>query len=525
MNIGKEGKGQMKRQWYYRGSLKSCNYSCSYCPFSKKRGSSRERQADKEALFRFINEINGQQEFGGAVQIVPYGEALVHSYYWEGLARLSQNPRLDAVGAQSNFSFPAELMISTFCKQGGRLDKLRLWGTFHPEMTSIEQFVQQCLFLSSQGISYCVGAVGVPGQWETIRRLRSLLPSSIYLWINKMDGMKRPYTSSEIEAFLEIDEYFEMELLHHRADASLCGDNWFIEADGTIHRCNICRQSLGNLYDYDNKEMNMIQKEKRNSCSRRECSCYLSYCNREEEQLLFFRPYPAFRIPSYPKAVFLDVDGTLIPKGQKQIPEKYVRWLGRLAVHTDIYLATSLPYEIAKRKAAPVWKLLRGGVFAGGGHWVIWDDKGQVKRNKIWQLETEWLPDALDQQKKYGFTLHTYKQKEGLCKVTLVFRRGRLAEQITEDYRKRLTLDLSIPASCQVLQEDNCIEIIRKETGKLEGILAICEEMGYGKKEVAVAGNAENDIPMLEYFPFSIAARGSSERVKKCAGIKISFPT
>lgn len=516
----------MKRQWYYRGSLKSCNYSCSYCPFSKKRGSSREQQADREALFRFIEEICSRQEVGGAVQIVPYGEALIHSYYWEGLARLSQNPRLDAVGAQSNFSFPVEQMISTFCKQGGRVDKLRLWGTFHPEMTTVEQFVQQCLLLSSYQISYCVGAVGDPSQWKSIRRLRELLPPSVYLWINKMDGLGRAYTPSEMEAFLEIDEYFEMELLHHKADMALCRDNRFVEADGTMHYCNICRQSLGNFYGHCmEKETDSIPKKENHYCSRKECSCYLAYCNREEERLLFFRPYPAFRIPSYPKAIFLDVDGTLIPKGQNRIPEKYVKWMSRLAEHCDIYLATSLPYGMAKRKAASIWKFLRGGVFAGGGHRMVWDNGGPAKQavllDEIEQLETGWLSYVKGQEKKYGFTLHTYKRKAGVYKVTLVFRKGRLPEQISDENLKELAMEFRIPDSCQLVREENCIEIVQKGAGKLEGILSVCKEMGYAEQEIAVAGNSKNDIPMLEYFPFSIAAKGSSDRVKERAWVKM----
>ena len=39
---------QYIRQWYYRGSLDSCNYSCNYCPFSKKHKCSREELAEDE---------------------------------------------------------------------------------------------------------------------------------------------------------------------------------------------------------------------------------------------------------------------------------------------------------------------------------------------------------------------------------------------------------------------------------------------------------------------------------------------
>ena len=37
----------------YRGSLKSCNYRCSYCPFSKHPRSERELLKDREQWMRF----------------------------------------------------------------------------------------------------------------------------------------------------------------------------------------------------------------------------------------------------------------------------------------------------------------------------------------------------------------------------------------------------------------------------------------------------------------------------------------
>lgn len=281
----------MKRQWYYRGSLKSCNYSCSYCPFSKKKSSLHEQQKDKMAFFRFVEKACEEKNVQGAVQIVPYGEALIYPYYWEGLARLSRNPQLDAVGAQSNFSFPVKQMLSFYREQDGILGKLRLWGTFHPEMTSVEQFIRQCSQLTAQKVSYCVGAVGVPEHIAIIQSLRCSLPPSVYLWINKMDGLGRAYTLPEKKAFLEIDPFFEMELSHHTSDWELCSDNRFVEADGTMHRCNLHKENIGNLY-----QKNM--PDDLPHCSRKECSCFLSYCNRKEEALRPFLPYPAFRIPS-----------------------------------------------------------------------------------------------------------------------------------------------------------------------------------------------------------------------------------
>ena len=84
-------------------------------------------QRDREAFFRFTDRMISQ-EYKGAVLLVPYGEALIYPYYWEGLAALSLSPAIDAVGAQSNFSFPAEKMLGVYREHGGDMEKLRLWG-------------------------------------------------------------------------------------------------------------------------------------------------------------------------------------------------------------------------------------------------------------------------------------------------------------------------------------------------------------------------------------------------------------
>lgn len=488
----------MKRQWYYRGSLRFCNYSCSYCPFSKSTYNRQSLKKDQAAFIRFTERML-QQKNGGAIQIVPYGEALLYPYYWEGLAALSQSSVIDAVGAQSNFSFPIGQMLAIYKQHGGELRKLRLWGTFHPEMTSVEQFIQQCQLLTEQNISYCVGAVGVPEQLENIHRLREKLPESVYLWINKMDGMGRRYTEEEIAAFSRIDAFFGQELKHYQADITTCADNRFVEADGTMRRCNISRQSLGNIYE----ESNLNKAKELTICTRKECSCYLAYCNHKNETFPFFWPYPAFRIPAYPKAVFFDVDGTLVPKGEKCMRKETAERLICLSNRCEIYLATSLPLEIAKRKLASVWHVIRGGVFANGGRWQIQNDNKEGGcLDVVVPMDIHWLTEAKERQKTYGFTVHVYQKGTDIYKVTLVFLQKR--KGLSRPEQQALVRDLKIPASCQVLWEENCMQATQKGTGKLEGILEICKEMDYQKEEVAVFGDSQNDQKMLDYFPRSV---------------------
>lgn len=297
----------MIRQIYYRGSLDFCNFSCSYCPFSKKKESKQVLQRDRKELFRFVHEII-RTGFNGAIQIVPYGEAMLHEYYWEAMAELSRHEKIQAVGAQSNFSFPVERMLRVFVDAGGRREKLRLWGTFHPEMIGLDDFLAQCRILQEAGILFCVGSVGVPGNIRILQKLRERLEDEIYMWINKMDGLGRRYTKEEIRLFAEIDPCFELELRrfqpHHTgsyADPSKglpCRDSLLIEGGGRIRPCVLCRQSMGDLYK--DGWMNLPEK----SCSRKVCDCYLSYGSRSDiPELSVFCPYPAFRIPGKEKEI------------------------------------------------------------------------------------------------------------------------------------------------------------------------------------------------------------------------------
>ena len=94
-----------KTMIHYRGGLKSCNYYCSYCPFSKHPGSEREYDKDQKQWEGFVESIIRRARAGqkiGALMIVPYGEALIHSWYWEGLGRLAALESMDALGAQTN---------------------------------------------------------------------------------------------------------------------------------------------------------------------------------------------------------------------------------------------------------------------------------------------------------------------------------------------------------------------------------------------------------------------------------------
>ena len=280
----------------YRGILKSCNYHCSYCPFSKHPMTARELKKDRDQWFSFVQTFTEKALPLNirAFLLVPYGEALIHPWYWEGLGHISACPHIDAAGAQTNLSFPIHKSLSHFGQCGGNREKLRLWATFHPEMTTAETFAKKCAALSEAGITLCAGAVGVPENIGLLQSLREKLPDNIYLWVNKMDGLERPYSKEEQNAFLEIDPYFLQELTPVFADADKCRGRLFVEGNKKLRTCNIS----GTL-DMNWETLCDSLRLPEPQCRRRICSCYLAYAGRSDfMNQSVFGPYPLLRIPA-----------------------------------------------------------------------------------------------------------------------------------------------------------------------------------------------------------------------------------
>ena len=246
----------------------------------------------------------------------------------------------------------------------------------------------------------------------------------------------------------------------------------------------------------------------------------MSYCNQQVPELVFFNPYPAFRIPHYPEAVFFDVDGTLLGSRDRIITENTVKWLKRLSAHSRIFLATSLPYRDALRKTAPAADIISGGVFAHGGICVTNKGNGTLHK-KIYPLKYKETDALKENAGRYGYNMHIYSgRQEGstekeIYKITLSPRNinkipARIRDKKAEAVAGELGL-LDKDAGVNVIIEDGCIQLISTMAGKREGILHICNIMGYKPEETAVFGNSRSDIPMLKESGFSVAVNAGRD--------------
>lgn len=280
----------MKWNLYYRGSLSSCNYSCGYCPFAKTSNTRAQLNHDRQQLLRFQH-WTGQQTAVLGILFTPWGEALGHKAYRQVLVELSHQANIERVAIQTNLSAPLKDLAEASAK-------LALWATYHPGQTSLARFAAKCRQLDALKIRYSVGVVGIKEHFVDLRRLRQLLPSERYLWVNAYKRQSEYYTAPEIDFLKSIDPYFAYNLHRYPSLNTECRaglSSFALDGDGNLRRCHFVDEVLGNIYD-----PSFAEQLKPRLCPNATCGCYIGYVHRPALQWeqRFGSGYLE-RIPSY----------------------------------------------------------------------------------------------------------------------------------------------------------------------------------------------------------------------------------
>lgn len=478
---------------YFRGFLSSCNYTCSYCNFAKRKSSKMELLKDKECLNRFCVFFD-TTEFRNAVSIflTPYGEGLIHDYYVEAIGKLAKSRKCKYVSCQTNLSFNINDFLEKLKTLNADLSKVKLWASYHPEMVSTDEFVSKVKVLKSR-IDLCVGIVAIPDNLDSVFELRKHLPQEIYMWINAKEREETRYSKSQIKSLVEIDPLFYNELQRNKAQNSCCNagvDSVFIRANGDVFPCHLYKSKLFNIYLNQNPTSPF-------KCDRKSCHCYLSYSHRVELNLeRYFGDYTPIRLPAKKDidAIFLDVDGTITDEVGK-VSKKAIESIRFLKDKTKIYLATSLPLHIALKKCNPIKSYISGGVFSNGAQIVEF----RQNYNETVTLDNEALEALSDISK-----IRVYKENDLIYKVLA--------------FSKNITPDIKSNSMLKVSLEKSIASINSNAASKLNGILKICKLNNFSEDKVFVMGNSANDLEIISHFKNSAATIEShSKQLKKQA--------
>lgn len=254
----------------YRGSLASCNYGCSYCPFAKRRHSDQEMREDGEALARFVDWTARQAGLHTLkIQFTPWGEALIHRAYQQALVTLSHMPHIRRAVIQTNLS----------CSLGWAAvadpERLALWCTYHPEQVEREAFLRRCAELRRLGIRHSVGMVGVKENLAEIEAIRRHLPPETYVWANAYKHGTDYYSPEQLGRISAVDPLFHYSLTRHVSLGKPClaGQTVFsVDGNGEMRRCHFIPDRIGNIY-HENWASALLPR----TCSNAKCTCHIGY--------------------------------------------------------------------------------------------------------------------------------------------------------------------------------------------------------------------------------------------------------
>ena len=348
-------------------------------------------------------------------------------------------------------------------------------------MVSAVEFAGRCRQLKEAGVRLCAGAVGVPGHQSIIKRLRSELPDDIYLWVNRMDGMKREYTRQEMQAFLEIDPYFSRELLPHKAEPAQCQDRMFVEGDGRTRLCNISRASDTQIL----------------KCSKKRCSCYLAYGGRDElMNHVLFGPYPLFRIPRRAEAVFLDIEGTLLSADKDSV---MAGLQALLRERIPVFFATTMPYEDAIKRCYAFRRFFQGGVFAAGAHIRLEGSlvEADEVRESYAYFDEVCMKDLDLLKRKMHFRILDY-QHQGKCYKLTLLRPSHMPWNEQEAEMLFCCVPDSVRKGMRYFVENNCMQIVAANADKASGVSKICRWLGIQTQEAYAVGDSQEDLGMMK---------------------------
>lgn len=229
------------------------------------------------------------------------------------------------------------------------------------------------------------------------------------------------------------------------------------------------------------------------------------------------------------KAIFFDIDGTLIPFGEKNIPTKVVNALTLLRLQgIKLYISTGRHPQLL----APIRQIFEfDGYITLNGQYA-WIDQKVLRSQPI-------SPSELS---KFLAYLEEHPFPCVFLEINQIY-----ANYVEEKIKLFTQLqDLPLPPVCplpnpnqnQVFQviaflskEEETpliesvsdsdfvrwsplfVDTVAKGGGKEHGIQAFCDEIGITAEEVMAFGDGENDITMLQYAGIGVAMGNASQPV------------
>lgn len=232
------------------------------------------------------------------------------------------------------------------------------------------------------------------------------------------------------------------------------------------------------------------------------------------------------------KAVFFDIDGTLLSHRTRQVPDSTKKAI-QLLKEKGIYIFIATGRHISEIKTLPLDSIECEGYVSLNGQYC-YNDKGVIYelpihpddiKNLIERLEKDPFPCVfVEKDQLYiNFVNDTVKQvqKDITSEVADI---GDIKRGLTHPIYQVMGYDMSeedkqelstyMPHCKYTHWHDDAIDIIPNIGGKQNGILKVMEHYHLTPEECMSFGDGHNDICMFDIIPLSIAMGNASQEVK-----------
>lgn len=233
------------------------------------------------------------------------------------------------------------------------------------------------------------------------------------------------------------------------------------------------------------------------------------------------------------KAIFFDVDGTLLSHKTKQVPKSAREGLSRLRQQgIKIYLSTGRHMMELNRMPVSEIKFdgyvtLNGQLCLNSDQKVLYDAPFDIEvTEKLAEMfRKKEMPLVFVEKKRIYINfvndLVRKAQKEISTKVPSVQEYGnepvyQATTYLRQEEEKKF--EYILPKGCSFARwSRNGVDIISETGGKVAGIRHIQKFLGISREEIMAFGDAGNDIEMLKYAGIGVAMGNAGENVKKAA--------
>ena len=232
------------------------------------------------------------------------------------------------------------------------------------------------------------------------------------------------------------------------------------------------------------------------------------------------------------KAVFFDVDGTLLSIEENKVPDSTIQALQKLRRH-GIKIVVATARHIHELEEMPVQSIPFDSYITLGGQIICDADHKMYAGTPIDRGEMEILAQIFS-TKKIPFVMFNEKGDYiNFVNDTVIETQAQFNDDVPEiseykgedvylimafvtEQQKHLLDDLLDECSITSWSETG-IDIIPKQGGKITGIRIYLDRNGIDRSQTMAFGDGENDIEMLEYVGIGIAMGNGSDAVKAAA--------